>query len=243
MNARSAAMATLPISELLSNVNPATVADAVSLMQSLDTLLPANDGVRWFNRLYLMVTQQVHTTLNEGAWQSPAWFDHLDVTFAGFYFDALRESLDGKSTPAAWGALFDSRFQTGIDRIQFAVAGMNAHINHDLALALLKTGADLNMVPADDGPEHHDYQAVNVMLEGLMPSTLTMLAGDSLGELAEDTGKVGQLLAFWDISRARDLAWDFAAHLRGLAGPARDMALAVQDAMTGALGRAILTQV
>ncbi len=236
-------MATLPVSELLSTANPVTVADAVALMQSLDTVLPANDGVRWFNRLYLMVTQQVHTMLNEGAWQSPGWFDHLDVTFAGFYFDALRASLAGQSTPAAWTALFEVRFKTGIDRIQFALAGMNAHINHDLALALLKTGADLNMVPADDGPEHHDYQAVNVMLENLMPSALAMLAAGPLGELAEDSGKIGRLLAFWDISRARDLAWDFAAHLRGLAEPARDMAMAVQDAMTGALGRAILTQV
>ena len=37
-----------------------------------------------------------------------------------------------------------------MDRIQFALAGMNAHINHDLALALLTTDAQRNVVP-DDG--------------------------------------------------------------------------------------------
>jgi len=234
-------MATQPLSDLLSTANPVTVADAVALMQSIDTVLPANDGLRWFNRLYLMVTRQVHTTLNEGAWQSPAWLDHLDVVFAGLYFDAVRNSLAGHSTPAAWTAMFESRFQTGIDRIQFALAGMNAHINHDLALALVQTSADLNMVPTDDGPEHRDYESVNLLLNNLMPATLTMLATDPLGDLAEDTGKVGRLLAFWNICRARDLAWDFANHLRSLAGPARDMALAVQDTMSGCLGRAILT--
>ena len=231
-----------PVYELLSTGNPVTVADIVSLMQSLDDVLPLNDGVRWFNRLYLMVTQQVHTTLNQGAWQSPAWLDHLDVVFAGFYFDALRASLAGQNTPAAWAAVFESRFQPGIDRIQFALAGMNAHINHDLALALLKTDADLSVVPADDGPEHRDYQSVNLLLNDLMPDALTMLAGDTLGVVAEDTGKVGRLLAFWNICRARDLAWDFANHLRGLLEPARDTALAIQDAITGALGRAILTR-
>jgi hypothetical protein len=67
-----------------------------------------------------------------------------------------------------------------------------------------------------------------------------MLATDTLGVLAEDTGKIGRLLAFWDICSARNLAWDFCAHLRDLAGIPRDVALGTQDAMTGALGRAIL---
>ena len=231
------------IAEVLGAANPGTVADVVALMQSLDTLMPAMDGLRWFNRLYLMVTEQVHTALNEGAWQSPAWLDRLDVIFAGLYFDALRASLAGQSTPSAWAAVFALRFQTGIDRIQFALAGMNAHINHDLALALIETGAAMNFVPADDGPEHHDYEAVNAMLNALMPATLTMLAGDTLGVLAEDTGRVGRLLAFWNISKARDLAWDFANQLRNLAQPARAAALTMQDAMTGALGRAILTPI
>lgn len=73
-----------------------------------------------------------------------------------------------------------------------------------------------------------------------MPSALTMLATDTLGVLAEDTGKVGRLLAFWDICRARSLAWDFAGTLCILPSPARDAALTAQDALTGTLGRAIL---
>jgi hypothetical protein len=84
---------------------------------------------------------------------------------------------------------------------------------------------------------------VNNLLGVVMPAALNMLAGDALGLLAEDTGKVGRLLAFWNICSARDFAWDFADHLRGLTGPVRDTALALQDGITGALGRAILAQV
>jgi hypothetical protein len=73
-----------------------------------------------------------------------------------------------------------------------------------------------------------------------MPSALTMLATDTLGVLAQDTGKIGRLLAFWDICSARNLAWDFANHLRDLTGLTRDAAITIQDATTGALGRAIL---
>ena len=57
--------------------------------------------------------------------------------------------------------MFEARYRTGIDRIQFALAGMNAHINRDLALALLATNAELNIVPAPCSPESDDYQAVN----------------------------------------------------------------------------------
>ena len=232
-----------PGAALIPADNPATIAGVITQMQSIDALLPASDGVKWFNRLYLMVTDQVRSNPPGGTWQDPAWLDHLDVVFAGFYFDALRTSLADERTPSSWTALFDARFTPGLDRIQFALAGMNAHINHDLSLALLKTSADMDLVPAPDGPEHHDYQSVNNLLGTVMPSALTMLAGDALGELAEDTGKVGRLLAFWNICSARDLAWDFANHLRDLTGPARAAALAMQDALTGALGRAILAQV
>ena len=231
------------LGEIISSASVTTIEDVIAVMKSIDALLPENDGLKWFNRLYLMVTDNVNAQPPGGAWQNPAWLDHLDVAFAGFYFDALANFVAGHATASSWSALFEARFNAGIDRIQFALAGMNAHINHDLAPALLKTDADLNLVPTPDGPEHRDFEAVNELLNTLMPSVLTMLATDALGYLAQDTGKIGRILAYWNICRARDLAWDFANHLRGLSGIAFDTALDMQDALTGALGRAILAQV
>jgi hypothetical protein len=142
----------------------------------MDALLAADDGLKWFNRLYLMVTQQVDLNSPGGAWASPLWLTRLDVVFASLYFSAVAGFLSGRSLPSAWSVLFEARYRTGIDRIQFAVAGMNAHINHDLALALLTTDAELNVVPASDGPEFTDYQSVNRLLNTVMPSALTTLA-------------------------------------------------------------------
>lgn len=226
--------------ELVSGSMPTTIADVMERMQSIDGLLPASDGLKWFNRLYLMVTQQVDRVPPADGWRNSEWLLRLDVEFAALYFTALRNHLAGHGIPSAWKALLESRFCSGVDRIQFAVAGMNAHINRDLAVALLNTSAALNVLPAFDSPEHSDYEAVNILLDDLMPSALTMLAADLLGVLAEDTGKVGRLLAFWNICRARDLAWDFSKHLRDLPGIAREAALSAQDTLTGALGRAIL---
>jgi hypothetical protein len=229
-----------PLYDLVNGPAPGTIADVIVRMQAIDALLPANDGLKWFNRLYLMVTQEVDLHAPGGAWQSPVWLTRLDVVFAGLYFSAVAGFLSGQPAPSAWRALFEARYRTGIDRIQFALAGMNAHINHDLALALLATDADLNVVPAPGSPEFADYQSVNELLNTVMPSALTMLATDTLGVLAQDTGKVGRLLAFWDICSARNLAWDFANHLRSLDGLARDAALTAQDGLTGVVGRAIL---
>jgi len=232
--------ADVPLYNLVTGPALATIPDVIARMQAVDALLPVTDGLKWFNRLYLMVTQQVDLCPPGGAWQSPVWLDRLDVVFAGLYFSAVAGYLSGGTVPSAWSALFEVRFATGIDRIQFALAGMNAHINHDLALALLSTDAELNVIPAPGSPESTDYQSVNQLLETVMPAALTMLATDTLGVLAEDAGKIGRVLAFWDICTARNLAWDFANHLRDLTGLTRDAAIAAQDATTGALGRAIL---
>jgi hypothetical protein len=231
------------LSALVSAPAPTAIDGVIAQMQAIDGLLPDGDGLKWFNRLYLMVTQQVDLNPPDGAWQNPVWLLHLDVVFAGFYFSAIRNYLSGAGTPSAWAALFESRYDPCIEHIQFALAGMNAHINHDLALAVLQTNADVNILPAPDGPEHADYFAVNTLLDEVSPAAMAMLAADPLGEVVEDTGKVGRLLSAFDIRAARAAAWDFACQLRDLPGVARDAALAAQDVTTGALGRALLTAV
>jgi Family of unknown function (DUF5995) len=226
--------------DLVTSPAPVAIADVIARMQAIDALLPGSDGLKWFNRLYLMVTQQIDLHPPGGTWHSPTWFTRLDVVFAGLYFNAVADFLGGNTLPEAWSALFEARHCPGIDRIQFALAGMNAHINHDLALALISTDAELAVTPTPGSPEFTDYQSVNELLNTVMPSALTMLATDTLGVLAQDTGKIGRLLSFWDICRARDLAWDFANHLRALTGLTRDVALSTQDSLTGVIGRAIL---
>ena len=118
---------------------------------------------------------------------------------------------------------------------------MNAHINHDLALALLQTNSELNLVPMKGGPEHQDFENVNSVLEQVLPQALHVLAqGGPIGQIAQDTGRVGQLLAIWNVRQARDLAWDFADHLRPLGPLRRQLALLAQDKLTGVISRSLL---
>jgi len=220
---------------------PTTIADILGMMERIDRLLPPGDGLKWFNLLYMMVTQKVDSSPPQGGWEDPAWLTRLDVVFAQFYFSSILNWLNRRARVASsWQALFEARYRPGMERIQFALAGMNAHINHDLALALLQTDTELNLIPPKTSQEYEDYEHVNGILEAVLPQALEFLATGILGELAQDTGKIGRLLAIWNVRAARDLAWDFADHLRPLTGMARDSALAVQDQLTGVLGRSLL---
>jgi len=227
--------------QIVSGASPASIADVIAVMWSIDGLLPGDDGLKWFNRLYLMVTQEIDAPPAANGWKDATWLARLDVVFATFYFaaitDALRQNAD---TPSSWDALFEARASAGVDRIQFALAGMNAHINHDLALALMKTNDQLHLTPALQSPQHDDYERVNGLLEEVLPSALNLLATGIVGELAQDSGKIGRLLAIWNVCAARDLAWDFANHLRNLGGMSRELALEAQDKLTGVIGRSLL---
>jgi hypothetical protein len=229
------------LGQIVSGPPPTTIAGVLNRMKGIDNLLPSDDGLKWFNLLYMMVTRQVDSNPPPGGWKDTAWLTRLDVVFAGFYFTAISQWLiDPESGPSSWKALLEARFSPGIERIQFALAGMNAHINHDLALALLQTNAELNLTPDKTGPEHDDFEQVNGLLEATLPEALQFLATGILGELAQDTGTGGSLLAIWNVRAARDLAWDLGDHLRSLTGSARSGALAVQDQITGVLGRSLL---
>src|SRR5271155_4559212 len=227
--------------QIVNTAAPASIADVIAVMQSIDGLLPSNDGLKWFNKLYLMVTQEIDGQPPQTSWEDPAWLVRLDVVFASFYFTAIAGALEQNAdTASSWDALFEARNRAGVDRIQFALAGMNAHINHDLALALLQTDDDLGLTPGLNSPEHDDYESVNSLLKAVLPAALQFLATGIVGELAQDTGKIGRFLAIWDIKVARDLAWDFADHLRSLDGLSRTLALTAQDQLTGVIGRGLL---
>lgn len=227
--------------QIVSAPRPTTIPAVVQLMESIDALLPNTDGLKWFNKLYLLITQAIDSQSPATAWQDPTWLTALDVIFAGYYFAAIAGFLNGSpQTPSSWDALFEARSMQGIDRIQFALAGMNAHINHDLALALLEADNTMSLQPALDSPQHADYERVNAILSQQLPAALQFLAADILGVAAQDTGKIGRLLAIWNVSVARDAAWDFADFLRSLPASARPAALAIQDKSTGLAGRSLL---
>ncbi len=224
---------------------PATsVAEVIARMQAIAAATPAGDGLACFNRMYLEVTQQVGSRLRQGFFADPAFMTQLDVTFANLYFAAAGAAGDPAAVPLAWRPLIERRASPGIEPIQFALAGMNAHINHDLPVAMVSTCTALGTEP-QAGPHSADYQKVDRLLDAAEQSIRQSF--ESAPELAVDRhlAAVCDLVANWSINSARDLAWNNCLLLWGMRGDPAASALFLDSlaASTAVAGRLLLVAV
>jgi hypothetical protein len=177
-------------------------------MRALDAALPANDGIAWFNRLYLRVTEAVDGELAQASFADPAFLARLDVAFANLYFAALGAFLaDPKTAPRAWMPLFTCRRKKRIAPIQFALAGMNAHINYDLPVALVSTCRTARLDLFRARKQHGDFLAVNRLLAQTEAKVKRWFATGFVGVVDVALGNADDRIAMWDVSRARDAAW------------------------------------
>jgi hypothetical protein len=224
---------------------PQTVADVVAIMQAIDSHCIDGDGLKWFNLLYLQVTQAVQARVNAGTFINPAWMAALDLKFAHFYLQAIQTSLGGQSTPGCWQAMFNRRNQTQLARIQFAFAGMNAHIDHDLPQAVLALCLADQIAPQHGTTQYNDFTALDSTLDGLVnQAKIDMrlrLLGDSLPAIADFDDKI----ADFSMSVSRETAWNNAEALWRLddVTPAFDAYLASMDGLTAVTSEALLIPV
>jgi len=169
---------------------------------------PLPKGVACFNGLYLKVTEAVR------ALEGPSEFlVRLDVVFAGLYFAAYDAAAAQRPVAKAWAPLFELSGAPHILPLQFAIAGMNAHINNDLALALVQVFNELGIDPAHGCPEQAVYTNVNATLAGVENTAKGPLLTPFLSDVVRDSGRVGDWLALWNVAKAREEAWDRAVEL------------------------------
>jgi hypothetical protein len=226
-----------------------TIDDVLARMEALETELGPDDGVRWFNRLYLEVTRRVAAYDRSGKQESPGFLERLDVAFADLYFTALEKAGSGAPPDGfpyrAWKPLFEARHRRDVAPIQFALAGMNAHINHDLALGICAVCIERGVEPKAGSPEHTDYQAVNPLIADAEESVKSWLLTGALAELDREFQPVGDVVAIWSVERARAAAWTRAQvlwHLRN-EPELRDDYAEINDRAVGLAGGALLVPV
>jgi hypothetical protein len=110
---------------------------------------------------------------------------------------------------------------------------MNAHINHDLPIALVQTCTDLGTAP-DQGTHHEDYQKVDGLLDAAEQSIRQSFESSVALQADRRAQVVLDLVANWSINAARDVAWDTAVAL----WRCRDVATA-EDLLMGGIARTV----
>jgi hypothetical protein len=184
---------------------PRTVVDVIDRLVDIDAALPPGDGVAVFNRMYLTVTERVLSALEaRDVFADPGFMAELDVRFANLWLDAYDDARAGRPVSKAWRPLFEHRGARELLPIQFALSGMNAHIEHDLPLAVVET---CSLRGGSPDAVRHDYEVVNEILASVESEVRRSFLSE-LGRRVDDRfGSVVHLVSSWNIDKARDLAW------------------------------------
>ncbi|GAA4912916.1 hypothetical protein EV188_110220 [Actinomycetospora succinea] len=177
------------------------------------------DGIACFTDLYHTITVDVLEKFEAGGlFFCKDFIVELDVQFALRYLRALDSWLLGRATPRCWEILFERR-RKDRGEWRFAATGVNAHVNFDLAFALLDVWEQHPDDPLSAEREQRaDYQAINKIFRDNMdqlcedhdaPWTLwpTILEDGGWVDRAFNLG--GDML----VRRTRDVAWREAAEL------------------------------
>jgi Family of unknown function (DUF5995) len=181
-----------------------TVADVVKRMQAIAAEVPAADGAGVFNNVYLRVTEMVADRLQSpGVFDDDAFVADLDARFAGLWFTAY-DATGVK--PKAWAPLFAARASGRVLPIQFALAGMNAHIENDLPLAVVATCTARRRTPTSPGVRE-DYDKVNELLADVEAEIRRSFLTEVEKSIDDRFEPVVHLISSWDIAKARDFAW------------------------------------
>jgi hypothetical protein len=145
---------------------PTTVPEVVARLDAIIKLARTSprgdaDGIACFTSLYRTITANVLRWLEEGKFADSKYLATLDIEFAERYLQALRSyAFDRAATPLCWRVLFDNRSVRQISPLHYAAAGVNAHINFDLAFATISTCIRLG-VEFGDGDQYAAYLLVN----------------------------------------------------------------------------------
>lgn len=191
-----------------------SVPDVISNFKWLEKYLFNRGDLRGvFTTAYLHITQSIGAAIEEDSFKDTLWSQNYLICFANLYRKAfLNYEIDNiAGVPKSWRQAFDLAKNKKGFVIQHLLLGINAHINHDLALALHEVKIDPNR-----GNKYKDHTDINIILEkatdGLKQSVAEKYA-PILKRLDQGFGTVDDQITNFSIPKAREHAWSMAIAL------------------------------
>ncbi len=216
----------------------------ISVQGVLDDLPPSpkQHRVAAFNSLYFTITDRVASALRGPDVTEPQFLEMLDVEFAKRYFTALKlwGADEDTMTPDAWEVLFRRAADQRVSLLAAAMLGVNAHINFDLAMALIATWRQLDTGPGDE--VHPDYLVINKIFYDEIPGLRRRYATPWQLDLDTLSGKLDDWSQDLLVFGTRAMAWEQAERVWALRDDPEDFAHAqlVMDRVTALLGETII---
>jgi Family of unknown function (DUF5995) len=168
----------------------------------------ATDASGYFPAMYSRVTERIAVSIEDGRFADGDRMDVFATTFASYFTRALEA---GTGRPRCWQACWDVARDSDLLIVQHLLLGINAHVNHDLAQAVVEVagpGGDLASVRGD-------FDAVNDVLAESYDDVLRSL--DRVSRWANQAATVGGGRIFnFSLRVARSQAWGAAERIHAL---------------------------
>jgi len=209
----------------------------------------AHDLRAVFADCYRVMTERMSDGVAAGTFEDGVWVARLRDRFAEYYFDAL----DGYAAadrdvvcPEVWRIALDACARPGCHPVEALLLGINAHINHDLALALVDVLDDWDRLDeAVRESRHRDHEQVNDIIR----ATTDEVQLDVVSTWSPAAARIDRLLGPVDewvfgevVARWRGRVWTDAMSLLAVPVAERDSAARVIDGralrLAGLLGLA-----
>jgi hypothetical protein len=171
-----------------------------------DRAVAATDAGGYFAAMYARVTRRIALGIAEGRFEDPERMDRFASTFAGHYLRAVGSPADA---PRCWRASWDVAGDADLLIVQHLLLGINAHVNHDLGLAVVDLAGP---APADLAAIRPDFDLVNLVLAETQEGVMADLGRVSRWTHLADRLLGGRLFHF-SLTVARDQAWRTAVRL------------------------------
>ncbi len=198
-----------------------SVDDVVKQLSAFENhCLTAGDLRGVFATAYLHITKSIQAEFDGNTFHDKDWVEIYLVRFGNLYREALIHYEKGQSdkVPKSWKISFELAEQKEGLIIQHLLLGINAHINHDLAIALFDVGID-----PEREAKYHDHTKVNEVLEAATDDLKKHVANKYapiLKRIDRKTGYLSNDAVNFSIPKAREHAWTFAVALTRAANQA-----------------------
>ena len=149
-----------------------TIDDVVDEFQKLTINFKREKNHRLvFASTYLDSTVEIKKSIENNIFNYPQWVEYIVVDFANLYLKSLKNYKRYRIAPLSWREAFklnDQRYEKL--SVQLLLA-MNAHIYHDLPIALMQS-FDKGFSPAQ---VENDFLKMNDIFEMLTPKFMNLL--------------------------------------------------------------------
>lgn len=165
----------------------------------------ADDASGYFPALYSRVTSRIADAIAGRSFEDGARMETLACTFADYYLRAVAQPGE---RPRCWQATWDVAGDGRLLIVQHLLLGINAHVNHDLTLAVVDVARETGDLPG----VRPDFLAVNDVLATTYTDVLRDL--DRVSRWTNEAAAMGGGRLFnFSLRVARNQAWAAAERL------------------------------